>query len=469
MPQEIVFYIAEKIDGKWVRDERTANNDARNLEPLVARRNTRAKEMGLTARHKIVRVVIDVIDWQAREADRMRDGTYKRLPKEWYFVDTLYPNHFCHLTDKPGYVAYTPDEAHGNQDKQMVTLAGTYLRKYFGKHFPAETIDDLREVVGDTDGILTVHMTDDGKEIAAVYMHGGPGGPTNSCMSYERSHWPNGRHPCEFYGKPGNLALAYTMTTPKRTDPDCTITARTIVNTELKVWGRTYGFERDVRRIEKWLKAQGYKQAGSGRGDKPEMWAGSTFKTEAYKEYGEKPRYYTPHIDFCHIMHLDPKSLMFKLFGKGEVIPENHKPFIVYTNGVWAIPVAVCEKCRQGKQERNVVIYDEKGLHPVAAKWCRACVADAALKSCAFCASITNKLTLTGCYHDGPREYNICPKCVRTAKHCNECRLVIVHAGTYELNKYNKQHTITKRAVNTCKSCYYGLITKYRVWGNPNF
>lgn len=467
MAQEVIFYIARREPGEpWIKDETTAATDPHLLERRVQTRNTVEKEAGSAIRYKIVREVIDVVDWQERELTRLRTGEYKLVPEGiWRDIARARGGHFLHLGNKPGYVSYTPNEIAGKLDKQIMCLASTYLRKHF--NFSADTIEKLLEEIGAPVAKTFVFITDHGPTIAKIYIMGNRG-PTHSCMAHGETNWPGNTHPCSLYGKPGNLALAYSMTAKNLDDENNTITARTIVNTDLKLWGRVYGYEHDARRLEKWLTAEGYTQQlytkGAGTGfDRyvPDRWAGSTFKTVIIDE-----RPITPHIDFCKVMHLDPVKETFTLYKKGQA-PKHCKPYTVYTNDFFAKPVPVCEDCGAFDGLRPIVKTTVR-LHRTNHMLCMDCRCKLDLNRCEHCENYYSKDIPSTIFSDG-RQVAFCPQCIaRFVVDCPECRKKGHTGEMLNIHKYNKKHVLThKRRV--CRPCYRELHTKYRAWGNPNF
>ena len=164
----------------------------------------------------------------------------------------------------PNRLAYTRDERSGEQDRQVVTTIGKYLRRHFS-HAPDDMIRDI--VAEHTYGGNTVLVTDMDKMIDAVV-----NGP-RSCMSKDFSiRVPDGtyKHPYAVYDPDLGWAMAV------RYDTDGSVLGRCLVwrgdhdnDADFKCFVRSYKRERNElshsgadEAIEAWLKSQGYVKEG---------------------------------------------------------------------------------------------------------------------------------------------------------------------------------------------------------------
>lgn len=179
----------------------------------VARRSSWWKKLGHIVR---VKKVPDT-NWYDRERRRFRDGTYTHVP--WYCAIN---DHFPHIIDDKGTVAYTPNEKYGEQDRKLKLPMRRYLRMFVTK-----SNDDIARYCAPYEK-HELRFAKTPKQIAWVYMNGPP-----SCMAYEPSHWHHKKHPTEAYGA-GDLAIAWIGTRTKAS-------ARVLCWPEKKAYGRIYG------------------------------------------------------------------------------------------------------------------------------------------------------------------------------------------------------------------------------------
>jgi len=145
----------------------------------------------------------------------------------------------------PSQVAFTPEEAWGEQDRQLRMKPGRYLQRYFGEVLEAHVIEQwaLQYSVEHEVQTFNVAMTPD--EIEDVYLHG-----PSSCMSHLAGEYQSNEHPTRVYGA-GDLGIAYL-------GPMGSATARCLVWPEKRVYGRIYG---DEARMQAALVAAGYTRA----------------------------------------------------------------------------------------------------------------------------------------------------------------------------------------------------------------
>src|SRR5215218_3499799 len=190
-------------------------------------------------------------DWEEREARRLRDGTYEKLPWD---LDPI-PQHYAHFSvDDGAKVAFTPSPEKGMVDIQVRMKPGRYLTKFY----PQLTADDVRRLAIALDKQLDVKFAVTAEDIVRVYNNG-----PSSCMSHPAAHFRCGpdTHPCEVYGD-SDLQLAYLSTKPLD-DPDFRASARALVWPANKTWVRIYG---DEGRLGPALEALGYMETDSFKG-----------------------------------------------------------------------------------------------------------------------------------------------------------------------------------------------------------
>src|SRR4051812_6138886 len=73
------------------------------------------------------------MQWRTRETDRFygydTENKYERTP--WHYEAWSNRDHYCHVSLKnPGMIAYTPDDEHGVQDRQIRLTPGRYLARF---------------------------------------------------------------------------------------------------------------------------------------------------------------------------------------------------------------------------------------------------------------------------------------------------------------------------------------------------
>lgn len=194
--------------------------------------------------------------WRERESTRLSDGTYVQVPwlTEKWFRDSRYATlHFPHLSQKKtekGMLAYTPDETHGLEDRQVPIKVGRYLHKYFDHVLTGSDVADWCAKVGVEDEDIKLSFASKADEIEKVYREG-----PHSCMSYDRSHFQAKVHPSVGYTT-GDVEIAYLTRYDSATD-SMRITARCVTRPAKKTFGRVYG---DVQRIVPLLNRLGYKE-----------------------------------------------------------------------------------------------------------------------------------------------------------------------------------------------------------------
>lgn len=219
--------------------------------------------------------------WIDREAKRLEDGTYTRVPWDYvgaawgeYSYDALghsvwverkktledckthddwwytrrkaeAEHHYAHVSQKhPGKVAFTETPEKGAQDIQATMNVGRYLTRFYD--LPESNVRDYANQFLAKYGELQLRFADTADEIERVYVNG-----PRSCMSYERSSYESSIHPTRVYAA-GDLAVAYLTAA----DDEEHITSRVLCWPEKKTYGRVYGDEK----IETFLDGLGYSQ-----------------------------------------------------------------------------------------------------------------------------------------------------------------------------------------------------------------
>lgn len=206
--------------------------------------------------------------WQKREEFRLDTGIYQDIlwftvPSHFMIYKEARSNRYPHIPkSEPGKIAYTENDVKGNRDIQTVTTIGRYLSRFHDYLSDTEKKQLVDEWNSYYDNTYQLSFSDDPETIAKIYING-----PSSCMSKNEEDFlddtPFGKHPCEAYGKPGDLSIAYLGTTD-----NCV--ARAIVDVQNKYFVRAYGF---VERIELKLKDAGFtKQAYWNSGTKLNLW-----------------------------------------------------------------------------------------------------------------------------------------------------------------------------------------------------
>jgi hypothetical protein len=208
--------------------------------------NTNAKGMGASYRYRVLSKPgeDEAKAWRERETARFKEGTYTPVPwaeESWYARTGFHTVHFAHLSPKGGgLMAYTPDERHGHDDKQVPIKIGRYLNKYCGHLLTPDTIAAWCAKAGAADEDNVIKFAETGPEMESVYRNG-----PQSCLSHPASHWKIiPFHPIRTYAD-GDLCVAYL----ERVEEDTSgrefrhITARSVCWRKNKRYSRVYGDE----------------------------------------------------------------------------------------------------------------------------------------------------------------------------------------------------------------------------------
>lgn len=276
-------------------------------------------------------------DWKTREVERFASGYYQLVPwtkEDWW---TPIEGHYAHVShEDPSKLAYTPDERHGREDRQLRTKPGRYLAKFFPALAPTavQQAVDMWNGAHDAGSVLFASSPDD---IERVYREG-----PSSCM--DGGHrFRSPVHPARVYGA-GDLAVAYLERGGR-------ITARAVCWPERKSYSTVYG---DSARLESALGALGYRDDGAFDGAR-------LLRIEAYG------RFVCPYIDAEYDV-VDSGDFL-RLAGEGN----GSRP--TETDGLLTIGEP-CEYCGRGTGGDGI---DVSGSY-----WCEDC-ANAHASRCARC------------------------------------------------------------------------------------
>ena len=179
--------------------------------------------------------LIDTLRWTEREQLRFDELVY--LPPCWneikeFTKSRLYRDHYVHVSmDDPTMLAFTPDDAYGEADRQVKMKPGRYLNKYFPS-LGAKRIETLSHwfVTGQRPPLVDLEaglkFTTNSDEAEWVYKNG----PT-SCMAGKDFDV----HPARVYAT-DDVCVAYMLSA---SDKECVV-ARAVVNQSDKTYGRIY-------------------------------------------------------------------------------------------------------------------------------------------------------------------------------------------------------------------------------------
>ena len=180
---------------------------------------------------------IQFYDWKRREQSRFEDGTYRPVPS---VCGINYPKeHYLYLSiTKEGsdYVAYTPSERHGIEDRQVVMKFGKYLRKTFPEMSDAQVqnaVVALRSKLALQASPAKLHFTTDKEQINEIFETEmfSCDSAYSSCMYNKFRDWKI--RPYHVYADSPDVAVAYVTEFGD-------IVARSVVSTKNKEWVRPY-------------------------------------------------------------------------------------------------------------------------------------------------------------------------------------------------------------------------------------
>ncbi len=354
------YYLVSVIDGKTSPLEDQPTFDTGHEA------STFAKELSATLGYKVQVRKNSPPDtkWREREIKRLEDGTYKPMPKAWDLPPI--PDHFLHLSVKePGQVAFTPSVEHGEQDRQVHSRPGAYVKKFYpeldqrqiGRYSALATCDGGLEIITD------------GEEMARVYRLGEQGAAPESCMKYDfvRSGHGGPRtpvHPIEVYAA-GDIALSCLR-------QDGAIVARCLVWPERRLFTRPYG---DIAKITAILEADGFTRAN---------FIGAKLRRVTFK-YDDQTYYVCPYVDESMSVQGAPGALGVVDDGKHLIITEaNRGQSTNQAMGCIRIEkkyrmldrdkMVRCERCNEmsdpDEMSRIIVGLDAGGRF-ITQRWCR--------------------------------------------------------------------------------------------------
>lgn len=180
---------------------------------------------------------IQFFDWKYREQSRFNDGTYRPVPS---VCGIEYPkDHFLYLSitkDGSDFIAYTPSERHGLEDRPVVMKFGKYLRKTFPEMSDAQVQDAvvaLRSKLKLHASPATLHFATDRDTISEIFETEMFACDSSyaSCMYNKFTDWDV--RPYHVYADSPDVAVAYVTEFGN-------IVARSVVSTRDKQWVRPY-------------------------------------------------------------------------------------------------------------------------------------------------------------------------------------------------------------------------------------
>ncbi len=172
--------------------------------------------------------------WRERESKRFTDGTYKPVP-----VTLEYPaDHYVHLsvTDtEHDFIAYTPSDRHGEEDRQVRLKFGRYLRKVFSDMSDSDVqshVTALKAALSIADSLPELHFATDIETINKIFETEmcACGSGYTSCMY---GKFTGETRPYHVYAGSPDVAIAYVLASGA-------IVARSVVSTKDKTWVRLY-------------------------------------------------------------------------------------------------------------------------------------------------------------------------------------------------------------------------------------
>src|SRR6187455_2105195 len=280
------------------------------------------------------------LSWKEREATRLADGTYTRVPWDdgtdwtWWlrYRDPEAAHHYAHVSTKsPGCIAFTETDEKGAADIQAVMKPGRYLTRFYPR-LGDETIREKANEFLAQYGKLKLCFADTADDIERVYVAG-----PRSCMSHEASSFDSSCHPCRVYAA-GDLAVAYLVSE----DDGDHITSRALCWPEKKKFGRVYG----DGKLEQMLSNDGWRYSS--------QFADGARMTKIM----DGDAYVVPYID--GIYRADDCGKFLKITEGGEIDCEQ-------TNGLSARRW-ICDSCGDSADEEYSSYIDSRDE-----RWCDDC------------------------------------------------------------------------------------------------
>jgi hypothetical protein len=328
-----------KAAGAWVADNRAIYAEAGKSLAIV----------------KVDLSSAPSLDWMAREAGRLADGTYTPLPAPFAdMVARSQPEHFAHLSqgDKRR-IAFTETASAGERDRQKVLSASQYAERHLQGWFCGdrerfiaavygEGLEPIFVPLGDVDALVSTYLEceENGEEVA-------------SCMSHSWDNYSSRIHPVSVYALGGDITMAFLRSYGEDNCPDdmrphdidigatwggdsCgPIVARCLVWPEAKLFGRVYGCAGEARTLRSALESRGY--TGSNRFDGARV--GRVIENNSYV---------MPYLDLCSGRFSDDGDAdCLRLDSDGEMSGCS-------THGLVSIPVMVeCDRCGSDVDEQE--------------------------------------------------------------------------------------------------------------------
>ncbi len=172
--------------------------------------------------------------WHERELSRFTDGTYKPIP-----ISLNYPaDHYVHLSvsdTERDFIAYTPSDRHGEEDRQVRLKFGRYLRKTFEAMTDSEIqahVTALKSALSIAENLPTLHFATDTDTLNRIFETEmcACGSGYTSCM---HGKFTGDIRPYHVYANSPDVAVAYVLVSGD-------IVARSVVSTKDKTWVRLY-------------------------------------------------------------------------------------------------------------------------------------------------------------------------------------------------------------------------------------
>jgi hypothetical protein len=269
-------------------------------------------------------VPADGAAWRRREA-RICEETYNRIPwrgEPWWLESPHVGMHYPRPSGvDSAQIAYTPDETHGQEDRQLRTRPGRYLTKYFSDVLSPAEIESWSLAWATEFAPASLKLAYAADDIEYVFENG-----PSSCMSGSASRFSSDVHPVRVYAGP-DLAVAYITNGGER------IAARAVVWPDRKLHSRIYG---DHARLEDALRAEGY-TGGSLNGARIQCIEDSS------------GGYVMPHIDGAYAvegpLHDSATGQEYFIINSGGTIRADN------TNGLAGEDRMTCDNCGDGLAE----------------------------------------------------------------------------------------------------------------------
>lgn len=337
-----------------------------------------AKESGY---RRCIKVPETELTWRRREIQRA--GRFKLVPwakEDWWRESGEWAIHYPRPSvEDPTKIVYTPDVAAGENDRQIRTTPGRYLRKFFGDVLTETEIQEWALKYANTFALCTLHFGYSREDFRTIYETG-----PESCMSRRAENYEtDGIHPCEVYAA-GDLAIAYILGSEAPFHPVENVpVGRALVWPEKKIYSRVYG---DIHRMKAALIAAGYTD-------------GSLDGARCLKLTNGVGQTIAPYID--------GDASCLKECGGGLIISYNGDP-ASQTHGLLYVGTC-CEGCG-GYYDEDDMSADPRGDN----FYCESCW-DERFASCDACCGSHSRDDLI-CVGDGD---TYCPDCY--SKHYAEC------------------------------------------------